>query len=190
VYDRLIGITWIGKSAATCPFTLVEAVEHGWVYASVMPDSRSTVVLMTDSDIYKAKRHQSIGFWDGELRQARHILEMFPETLQSYPQRILSASTILRMPCSGVNWLKLGEAAVSFDPISGQGVYQALAGAVRAGSVVEHYFRTGKTVRSYDAWVQRSFKRYQSVWSGYYSQERRWERSGFWRRRHSEPVSR
>lgn len=188
VYDRLIGITWVGKSAATCPYTLVETVEHGWVYASVMPDSRSTVVLMTDSDIYKSNRHKRTGFWDGELRQVRHILEMFPETLQSYPQRILSASTILRMPCSGVNWLKIGEAAVSFDPISGQGVYQALAGAVRAASVVEHYFRTGNTIRSYDAWVQRSFERYQSVLNGYYSQERRWARSPFWRRRHLDAV--
>jgi flavin-dependent dehydrogenase len=185
VFDRLIGITWVGKSDQRYPYTLVEAVKHGWFYASVMPNLQSTIVLMTDSDIYKANQHERLGFWHRQLRQAKHICEIFPEFVKSYPQRAFSASTILRTPSSGVNWLNIGDAAVSYDPICGQGLYQAMAGAIRAASVVEHYFRTGNPLRSYDGWASRSFSRYLTLLGEYYSQEQRWCRSAFWERRHS-----
>lgn len=185
VYDRLIGITYIGRARAPYPYTVVEAVDSGWFYSSPLPGSRFTIVLLTDSDIYRGNRDQQLQFWRRQFRQAKHIRAAFPESVESYPQRVFSACTTFRNPTRGRNWLIVGDAAMSFDPVSGQGIYQALAGALRATSAIEKYLRGDATLRSYDAWVQHSFTRYLSISRSYYLQEQRWRSSLFWQRRHS-----
>lgn len=183
IHDRLIGIAWIGKTGAHYPYTVIESVENGWFYASPMSDSRFTVVLMTDSDIYRGTCVEPLRFWRQQLRQAHHIRETFPESTESRPQQIFSAATILRMPTSGKNWLSVGDAAMSFDPLSGQGIFQAMAGASHVRTAIESYFRTGSAPRSYDAWIQSSFSRFLTLQRKYYSIEKRWRNSAFWQRR-------
>jgi flavin-dependent dehydrogenase len=185
VYDRLVGISWVGKSRKSNPFTLIETVSGGWFYASSMPGSRCTVVLMTDSDICRGNGHEQSQFWHRQFRQARHISEAFPESVESDPQRTFSASTILRTPASGPSWLYVGDAAMSFDPVSGEGVYQALLGASHAATAICKYFRTGWDPRSYDSWLGSSFRQYRSLWHKCYSVEQRWNSSLFWQRRHA-----
>jgi flavin-dependent dehydrogenase len=185
VYDRLVGITWIGESRGTRPYTVIETVSHGWFYANAMPDSRCTVVLMTDSDICRGNRNQQRTFWHRQFRQAKYIREAFPESRESRPQHIFSAATVLRTPANGTNWLYVGDAALGFDPVSGQGVYQALRGAWHAATAIQDHFRTGTRQPSYDAWVRHSFGQYLPVCRKYYASERRWPTSLFWQRRQS-----
>jgi flavin-dependent dehydrogenase len=183
VYDRLIGVGWIGKTRARYPYTVIEAVKNGWIFASPMPNGRLSVVLMTDSDIYRGKRGERFQFWRQHLRQAQNVREAFPESGESYPQQIFSAATILRIPASGKNWLSVGDAALSFDPLSGQGIVQAMACASRATKAIERYFRTGSVPRNYGAWIQRSLVQHLALRQRYYSIERRWDKSVFWQRR-------
>ena len=63
----------------------------------------------------------------------------------SYPQRILSAASILRVPTNGNNWIRVGDAAMSFDPLSGQGITRATDGASRA--TLEQFDILAKTSR-------------------------------------------
>jgi flavin-dependent dehydrogenase len=183
VHDRLIGVTWIGKSHATYPYTVLEAVSDGWFYANPMPNSRSSVVLFTDSDIFRDGYKDPLKTWRRQLQQAKHIRNAFPESVESYPQRIFSAATILGIPTSGPNWLSVGDAAMSVDPISGQGISLALNSALHAATAINKYFRTGSLPRSYETWIHHSFHRYLSVRKKYYSIERRWRGSLFWQRR-------
>lgn len=189
VYDRLIGVAWIGWSSNPYPYTLIEAVSDGWFYASQLSGSRCTVVLMTDSDIYRANRPKQREFWRQQLRQAKHLREVFPDSIKSFPQRIFSAATLLRTPAAGPNWLHVGDSAMSLDPISGKGIYHALLGASHAASAVGDSLRVGRAVRLYEAWVRKCFDGYGSIWRNFYSQETRWRESAFWeRRRLMEPL--
>jgi flavin-dependent dehydrogenase len=182
VYDRLVGIGWIGKTQVEYPYTLIETVRDGWFYASPLPNSHFTIVLLTDSDIFRGNSTERTRFWRCQLRMAKHIRETFPESLGSYPQLVSSASTILRVPANGSNWLSVGDAAMSCDPVCGQGVYFALVSAAKAAAAIEEYFRTGSLPHSYDAWICDSFRRYRSIRQRYYSIETRWHGSLFWAR--------
>lgn len=189
VHDRLIGITWIGETHRSYPYTLIESVSAGWFYSHPVPGSRFTIVMITDSDIYRGHRDNPLQFWRQQLRHAKHIRDAFPECAPSYPQRIFSAATILRSPTRLMSSLAVGDATMSIDPISGQGIHDALLGAVQAATAIDRHLRTGSSLRSYDAWIRRYFHRYLSIRRRFYSIEQRWPASPFWMRRHVQPEA-
>jgi flavin-dependent dehydrogenase len=58
----------------------------------------------------------------------------------------------------------VGDAALSFDPLSSQGVYKALEGGVRATeAIVENWSENSAELKGYADWVYGQYDRYQKV---------------------------
>ena len=48
----------------------------------------------------------------------------------------MSAATLFRKATRGDGWVAAGDAACAFDPLSGQGIFKALDGGMRAAEAV------------------------------------------------------
>jgi flavin-dependent dehydrogenase len=183
VYDRLIGVAWFGGCTSDEPHAIIESVDEGWFYSAAMPGGRVAVVYMTDSDLYRrgCARHQD--YWFKQLGKTTMTRRRFTPRERRAALRIQSAASILCRKPAGEGWLAVGDAAMSFDPLSGLGVYRALEGASNAAATILNGNNAG-----YDRWIRRTFAQYLGLRRHHYTAEQRWPDSTFWRRRH-EPVT-
>ena len=94
-----------------------------------------------------------------------------------------AASEVLE--CSGgTGWLATGDAALSFDPLSSQGIYKALQSGLMVAETIEAVLHGEKAaVLDWSFRNRKRFDRYLRTRQAYYGLERRWPDSVFWRRR-------
>ena len=188
IWDCLIGVVGfftMGSVARTSDsFTLIEAAEQGWWYSAVLPDSRLVVAYMTDGDTYANGQRQSPNYWLRQLEKTAHTRSRVESYIPASEPRIVAANTFRLDQLANGNWLAIGDAAMAFDPLSGQGVYKALQSALRAAQSLDQFW-TGNTsaLHDYAMTVGRDFHRYLVARQAFYSAERRWPASTFWRRR-------
>ena len=179
-----------GQTTAIDDATLIEAVEDGWWYSAVLPDSRLVLAYMTDADLYAKARKQSTFSYLRMLHQTKHSkFRVEPYLLTKGPFIAPAGSSRLNRSAHG-NWLAIGDASMAFDPLSGQGVYMALRSALRATESINQYW-AGNTskLQDYSAAVKQDFDRYLLRRQLFYAKEQRWPYSIFWKRRVSDQLT-
>lgn len=174
--DRLVGAVRFCRGGAD-PRTLIEAREHGWWYAAPIAPGLRAIACMTEGAEVKA---QNLARPNGWRRAA-------PEAFQAErlgPLRVFPAGGGRLDRVAGPGWAAAGDAAVSFDPLSSQGIAQALRGGAFAGYAVADMLAGDSQAAS------RLNAHAAAVWAGYaqahartYSREGRWGSSSFWARR-------
>jgi flavin-dependent dehydrogenase len=186
--DRLLGVvgffTKHSRAPSTDTSTLIEAVEHGWWYSAVLPDSRLVIAYMTDADLYATAQKQASQYWLGQLESTTHTRSRLTGYALPSSPRVVAANSFRLDRVEHGNWLAIGDAAMAFDPLSGQGIYKALQSALAGADSIERYFKGGGLALREDAvTAEQNFHRYLLARSAFYSKERRWPDSTFWRRR-------
>ncbi|HZT33187.1 MAG TPA: tryptophan 7-halogenase [Bryobacteraceae bacterium] len=178
VADRLIGAVTFSESSEAARWTLIEAVEDGWWYSAPLPGARMVFAYMTDSDL-----------WGDPARG--NLLNLAPLTFERAgrkgvppPSQIVSAASVVRHPVTGPNWMAIGDAALAFDPLSGQGVFKSIETGTRASSTIARYFDGDfGAPAEYEGWVHETYQSYLSTRSQLYRSVQRWPGSRFWNRR-------
>jgi hypothetical protein len=116
-------------------FSIVEAVPNGWFYGARLPSGARLVAYHTDSDL------ASKGSWRREfadlvagtvIARALHMDEA-PRPSPPPPARVAAWSGY-SSACTGDGWAAVGDAACCFDPLSSQGLFNALYGALQPQS--------------------------------------------------------
>jgi flavin-dependent dehydrogenase len=186
--DRLTGVVGLfeGCHRGQEHGTLVEASAGGWWYSAPLPDARLIVAFMTDSDLLPPAQLNLRAFWLRQLEATVHTRARTSAlTAERRPLQWMAAASELLESSGGDGWLAAGDAALSFDPLSSQGLYKALQSGLLAAATIEDVLRGTKT--SVSDWSQsnrNSFDRYLRTRRAYYGRERRWPDAPFWRRRH------
>lgn len=180
--DRLIGLVRFGTSAAAESRTLLEACALGWWYAAALPDDRAVTALFTDADLLPVGAVQRDRWWTRALSRTRLVPEIMATTGAS---RIYAAAapTGTLSSYTGRDWLAVGDAARTLDPLSGQGLTMALTSAIRAAETVLDPRREA----ALDAFSRQTTEEHRihlSTRLAYYRRENRWPHSPFWQRRH------
>jgi len=189
-HDALVGVLgFLSPASARINrdyHTLLEAGESGWWYSALLPDLRMVAIYMTDADLLPRGRQSLPAFWQARLKQTdftRTRLRAF--NVDSAPRVVAANSSILDR-FTGSNWLAAGDAAMAFDPLSSQGISQALESGALAGRALEcHLAGDAAALPQYAAQTNGVFSRYAQLYEGYYGREQRWPHSAFWRRRHT-----
>lgn len=180
VADRLIGAVSFCEKSEIAQWTLIEAVENGWWYSVPLPDAGMVFAYMTDSDLWMDRK------WDELLQLAPLTFARAGDRPIPLPSQIVSAASVVRCPVAGPSWMAIGDAALAFDPLSGQGVFKSIETGVRCGSVIARYFDGDSSVPAeYEAWVNETYQSYLSTRAQFYSSVARWPESPFWERRTS-----
>jgi len=187
-FDRLVGVAGIfSQSSSTSEEdyrTLVEAVADGWWYSALLPQSRIMVAYMTDADLIP-KLSEGVGaYWQSQLERTAYTHSRVKGLPLLSSIRIVSARSEALDRIAGRNWLATGDAAISFDPLSSQGIYYALKSGLLAARAIEGYLDGNPTaIAEVSNWTRESFNRYWQMHLLHYCHEQRWPDSLFWRRR-------
>lgn len=122
--------------------TLVEAVQDGWWYASRVPGRRLVIGFFTDAATASRLRLTRWSAWRNLLGESRLTRERsgWPKVRPSGPMRTATAGSSSLDSCAGADWVAVGDAACAHDPLSSQGLFDALrtgiAGAEAAADAV------------------------------------------------------
>jgi flavin-dependent dehydrogenase len=181
VADRLIGAVSLSEKSETAQWTLIEAVENGWWYSVPLPRSGMVFAYMTDSDLWTDLK------WDELFEQAPLTFERAGCRPIPSPVQIVSAASVVRRPVTGADWMAIGDAALAFDPLSGQGVFKSIETGTRcASAIAKHFAGDLSALAEYESWVNKTHAAYLSTRAQFYSSVTRWPESRFWKRRASE----
>jgi flavin-dependent dehydrogenase len=163
--------------------TFIESAPDGWWYSTLTPGGRRTVSFQTDADLFPAQEWRS-GIWFaeriGRTRYLSGVLAVHAYKLPEAPQ-LTSAHSGRSGQYLGDRWLAVGDAAMSFDPLSGQGILNAMTTAVEAAKVVID--ETPESQNAYQELNQSTWKYFLQKRRSYYMNERRWPEQAFWSRR-------
>ena len=104
------------------------------------------------------------------------------------PKAFSCFSSILRQ-VGGEDWVAVGDAAASHDPLSSTGIPHAIGMGVHGAlAAANSLFSNGESLKGYQETIHDDFLQYLRTHWRYYRREDRWPDSVFWRRR-TTPVS-
>jgi flavin-dependent dehydrogenase len=186
--DRLI-CGWVHGDDAQdrqSGLTQIEAEAEGWWYTASLPGNRRVVAFHTDSDLPAAaaaygretllQRVAGLGFFSGLLRASGF-------TADGDAGFCAAHTTDLESP-AGEGWLAIGDTALSFDPLSSQGLFNALYTGLAAAEAADRHLAGVQTAladyRSAVLSIRAAYRIHLRAW---YGLERRWAEQPFWRRR-------
>jgi flavin-dependent dehydrogenase len=183
--DRLVGLArFYATLTTTDPRTFVEACELGWWYAAALPDGKAVAVLFTDADLLPRGRPTLERCWDRLLARTDLVGGHLAAGAGATPLHVAAAGSGALSWCAGQDWLAIGDAGQSWDPLSGQGITRALTSAMRAADAITRADRDGRSaLDAYAARARREYRNYRLVHSANYRRETRWREHPFWRRR-------
>jgi len=178
----LIALYALGKPEAKPRLnrTVVEAVPRGWWYAAFLPSGAPIAGLhIRPQDA--APLTTMPGAWHQALLETRHISSTFSNTVFDDPLLPLDASGARLNHFVGDEWIACGDAALSFDPLSSQGIFSALYGGMTAGLAVAAALNGNVTlIDSYTARLEKVRQSYLVNIQSIYRRERRWRTKPFW----------
>jgi flavin-dependent dehydrogenase len=143
-------------------------------------------MFFTDADTPTARKAQRLAGFSNLLNETIHIrkrLDDFRYVTAGNP-KVTSANTARLERPHGNRWLAAGDACVSFDPLSSQGILTALYSGLTAGRALDSYLKgdSGALSRYADN-IAAVFDAYLTNHSLFYGYEQRWPRSPFWKSR-------
>ena len=176
--DRMIGAVTFCETSDSAQWTLIEAVDDGWWYSAPLPGARMVFAYMTDSDLWRNLE------WTELVKRAPLTFERAGCLPVPPPFQIVSAASVLRHPVAGANWMAVGDAALAFDPLSGQGISKSIETGARCSAAVARWFAGDSGALSeYQSWVNQAYESYLVLRRQFYSSVVRFPGSPFWDRR-------
>jgi flavin-dependent dehydrogenase len=188
VYDGLIGI--FGRLPNATPrnhFVTVEAVEQGWWYSAGLADGSVVATFMSDAEFVQTSKGGRIRTWYDQLEDAPMTAGRLADHVSSIELHIRTARTQRLDEPIGDHWLAVGDAAMSFDPLSSEGITKGLVAGRKAALVAAALCEGDRSAaRSYRDEVIKEFSQYMAARHRYYAAERRWPDAPFWRQRYTQ----
>lgn len=180
------------ETPATAGFTAIEAVEDGWWYTAPVPNGARVVAFHTDRDL---PARQSIGSTKSLMQHAKGApflmatLEECGLTTDGVALHWIAASGGISSPPAGPHWFAAGDAAVHFDPLSSQGLFNALFTGLACAEAADRLLDGADpqiVAEGYATLIDGIRQAYLTHRLEWYLTEHRWRNSLFWHRRHEE----
>ena len=187
VADRL-SCGWVhGRadgSAHGAGLTYVEAEEGGWWYSAPIPGRTRVLAFFTDADLPQARAAADVAALVARARRVPGLSALVegcgfrPTSAHGY----LPAHGSCLEPCAGKAWLAVGDAAVSVDPLSSQGLLNALFTGLAAAEAADRHLRgADDALLGYMAAIGGVARAYRRQLAAAYLGEARWPDAPFWK---------
>lgn len=183
--DKLAGV-FVLFDAAHAEDTLIEATENGWWYSTTVPGATAVVAWMSDTDLIRERGLKNGERWKDLLAQSVHTRRRLHDAAVQGTPMIFTAHS-QRLDCmGGSGWVAAGDAAMTFDPLSSQGIAKALRSGKLASFVAADFLLRGvETHERYIRLACAEYDEYVRTKRSYYCEEQRWPTAPFWARRHA-----
>jgi flavin-dependent dehydrogenase len=150
---------------------------EGWAYSVPTSSTLRLYAWFTDADLLGSCP------W----AQLRRTLGDWADIPSGPPARAVTttARTSIRTMLWNGNWLAIGDAAWTLDPLSGDGIERAVTSGAQAGDALARRLSTGDLtpLRDHALASAKAFQSAELARRSTYSMVKDWEREPFWRRR-------
>lgn len=169
----------------------IVSVESGWWYSAVTPQDKRIISFHTDADLVPKKEFNTKTYFYEQAQRVAPIKTLISSENNLNFQGVVGANSTRLEEFCGDGWVAIGDAAISFDPLSSQGMFNALVNAVQLRDNLlknNHIITLNKSVRlnfisEYNSSISKVWAAYLAHKNLYYSVEKRWPNHAFWRRR-------
>lgn len=159
--------------------TIIEARPNGWFYAGHLGDGRWAFGFHTSPQEAAILRRDP-AHWEVIAGGAPHLAGLLGEPVFEPGQVFRDARDGGLASPVGQGWVACGDAALSFDPIAGQGLFNALRSGMAAARHVVAAI-TGQAGSDYADELARAAAIYAGRRQALYAAQRRWPDAPFWR---------
>ena len=186
--DRLV-CGWVyGRDAGrrSRGLTFVESAEDGWWYTAPMPNGRRVLAFHTDADLPAARIARDRDALLERARATRELASWLDDAgfVADETAGFTAAHSATLEPCAGDGFLAAGDAALAFDPLSSQGLLNALFTGLAAAEAADSHLRgDAEALPRYRETISGIAAAYRRHLSTFYAMEQRWPREAFWERR-------
>ena len=166
--------------------TVIEAAPNGWWYTVLLPSGERMVYYLTDSDLIDRSTILSTKGFLKLMEHTNHIKKIIKDNYYDIIKQIYStdARSAHLDRFIGFRWLSVGDASISFDPLSSQGIFNAMYTGMKAGYALSYYLLgNDKYLKDYEHILYKIYYAYKKNLTNYYTIEKRWQNYPFWNRR-------
>jgi flavin-dependent dehydrogenase len=191
VVDGLVGIVGRTESSQVEDNSvIIEALETGWWYSAGLADGSVIATFLTDANLVELSAGGRRKAWLARLSESAITRQRCAALARVSHLDVRAARTQCLDRLAGDAWLAVGDAAMSFDPLSSEGISKGLYWARHAAAVASAWQRAdGSALADYMEGIERSFDQYLVQRHRYYSLEKRWPHAPFWASRHVAPAA-
>ncbi|KZN40868.1 FAD-dependent monooxygenase [Pseudoalteromonas luteoviolacea] len=161
------------------PSVVVESYRHGWTLVSKINDKESMIAIFCNQNTPDFSKLKHAKNWHNIANQTHWFRKVLPNN--TFEVKVLNASSHIVSQLSGNNWLLVGDAAMSFDPLSSHGMTTAIYMAEKAANAIDGLFKGDKkSLNLYSKTMTDIYNSYLNELLGYYRREKRYLDSKFW----------
>lgn len=166
------------------PSTYTQSTRDGWWYSAVLPGGERLIAFHSDADLgaFRAVREA------GPLEVAANtpgLAGVVADCDFGVAGAVETCSAASAAgSAAGKGWFAAGDAATALDPLSSQGLFNALVTGIEAGEAALSLLRGHATApHRYAARIAAIWQAYLEHRAIYYGMEARWRDAPFWQRR-------
>lgn len=171
-----------------------QSFENGWAWMAA--DEQGRRYLQLTFDVASANLPEKTKLVDYCNDYLTRLSEAQPFLVDAEPTGELHARTSTPILCEqacGDNWIRVGDAAMSVDPLSGNGIFQTLSSSLQAPAVINTLLSRPDRARLAQQFHQlrltELFYRFARIGRDFYALEDQWSESPFWQKRAIWPDS-
>ncbi len=161
----------------------VESFEQGWGIVSALNKTENICTIYTHKGHAILPKLKDVSQWKSVLSETVYFKDFLVENEQ-IKLKGGNANSSVANQISGDNWLALGDAAMSFDPLSSHGITNAIYTSARAAEAIEKKILEAdvEVFPAYRKAMETIFQQYLESKNLLYRQETRWTDADFWKR--------
>jgi menaquinone-9 beta-reductase len=188
-----VALLWRGQGAPGGEAgSAVESLVDGWAWCARLPGGGVALQLTVDPSAVALPPRAQLGAFIRErlssVDAARPYLDIPATEVHALAR---TSGAVCAPEVCGDGWLRVGDAAMAADPLSGNGIFQSLSSALQAPVVVHtllnHPADAHHARRFHHERVQGLFQRFARIGRDFYAQEARWADRPFWEARRAWP---
>ena len=182
--DGLVGVFAELEISKPCDtYTLIEAQEDGWWYSAPTGELIAIAAWMSDADLVRQGMWREPGYFLATLTRAKFTSARFRGARVLHKPVVHAAQSQCLQPVAGPDWVAAGDAAMTVDPLSSQGILNALRLGRLASFVAFDHLQGRVSHERYRQLLTKEYAAYDNTRRGFYSVEQRWRQAPFWIRR-------
>ena len=186
-----ISLLNVWHDAPGAPASAVESLDDGWSWMARLADGRCYWQITLDAQGVPTKAALP-EYCATRRRDSALVAELFgAQAMEPAQVHARSSTAILAGECVGDDWIRVGDAAMAVDPLSGNGIFQSLSSALQAPVVINTLLRRPERAalarQFHQQRVEQLFMRFARIGRDFYGQEQTRAGLPFWARRRGWP---
>lgn len=191
-FDKLVAHWAIASGQEAAGMSVISAAETGWWYSASLPDNKRVIAMHTDPDLVDRSVAKDADWFLQTAKANEAMASVLTNVNEVDYCGVVAANSTRLQQVAGRQWAAVGDAAMSFDPLSSQGMFNAMAGALQlaalmqtAGTALDDEQEGERITAIYSQQMDSIWDRYTAHKALFYAQEQRWQKAAFWQRRNS-----